>query len=57
MLEQMESQLKADSAGFGKTHPAPQVRIAEVKKVIGTEAPPEPSPVRQARFEKAMKGV
>jgi predicted Zn-dependent protease len=57
MLEQMQSQLKADSAGFGKTHPAPQVRIAEVKKVIGTEAPAEPAPVRQQRFAKAMGGV
>ena len=57
MLERMDSQLKADSRGFGKTHPAPAVRIAELKKTIGTEAPPAPSPVRQERFEKAMGGV
>jgi beta-barrel assembly-enhancing protease len=57
MLEQMQGQLKAGSQGFGKTHPAPEVRIAELKKVIGKEAPPEPSPVRQQRFQKAMGGV
>jgi len=57
MLEQMEGQLKADSAGFGKTHPAPQVRIAELKKVIGTEAPLQPASERQQRFQKAMGGV
>ena len=57
MLEQMQGQLKADSHGFGKTHPSPEVRIAELKKVIGKEAPPEPSPVRQQRFQKAMGGV
>ena len=57
MLGQMQGQLKADSHGFGKTHPSPEVRIAELKKVIGKEAPPEPSPVRQQRFQKAMGGV
>jgi predicted Zn-dependent protease len=57
MLQQMQGQLKSDSHGFGKTHPAPEVRIAELKKVIGNEAPPESSPVRQQRFQKAMGGV
>jgi beta-barrel assembly-enhancing protease len=57
MLERMAGQLKADSHGFGKTHPAPDVRIAELKKTIGTAAPPEPSPARQQRFQKAMGGV
>ena len=57
MLEQMQGQLKADSHGFGKTHPAPEVRIAELKKIIGNPAPPEASPVRQQRFQKAMGGV
>jgi predicted Zn-dependent protease len=57
MLQQMQGQLKADSHGFGKTHPSPEVRIAELKKVIGNEAPPTTSPVRQQRFQKAMGGV
>ena len=57
MLERMQHQIKADSNGFGKTHPAPEVRIAEIKKTIGTEAPPESSAVRQERFQKAMGGV
>jgi beta-barrel assembly-enhancing protease len=57
MLDRMQGQLKKDSQGFGKTHPAPEVRIAELKKAIGTEAPPAPSPVRQERFQKAMGGV
>jgi beta-barrel assembly-enhancing protease len=57
MLERMQSQLKADSQGFGKTHPAPDVRIAELKKTIGNEAPPPNSPTRQERFQKAMGGV
>jgi predicted Zn-dependent protease len=57
MLQRMEGQLKKDSQGFGKTHPAPEVRIAELKKSIGNEAGPAASPVRQARFEKAMGGV
>jgi predicted Zn-dependent protease len=57
MLQQMQGQLKSDSHGFGKTHPSPEVRIAELKKVIGQEAPPETSPARQQRFQKAMGGV
>ena len=57
MLQQMQGQLKADSHGFGKTHPSPEVRIAELKKVIGNEAQAVTSPVRQQRFQKAMGGV
>lgn len=57
MLERMDGQLKADSRGFGKTHPSPEVRIAELKKTIGSEAAPAASPVRQERFQKAMGGV
>lgn len=57
MLQQMQGQLKADSHGFGKTHPSPEARIAELKKAIGNEAPLATSPVRQQRFQKAMGGV
>ncbi|MEI7936111.1 MAG: M48 family metalloprotease, partial [Verrucomicrobiota bacterium] len=55
MLERMQVQLKADNKGFGKTHPAPEVRIAELKKTIGTDTQPEASPVRQERFQKRMQ--
>ena len=57
MLERMQGQLKADSQGFGKTHPAPDVRIAELKKAISNEAPPASSPARQERFQQAIGGV
>jgi beta-barrel assembly-enhancing protease len=57
MLQRMEGQLKKDSKGFGKTHPSPEMRIAELKKVVGAEAPPAPSPARQERFQKAISGV
>lgn len=57
MLEQMEQHLKGDAHGFGKTHPAPSARVAELKKVIGTVPPPQPSAVRLERFQKQMKGV
>jgi beta-barrel assembly-enhancing protease len=57
MLERMQGHLKADSQGFGKMHPAPDARIAELKKAIGTQAPPAASPARQERFQKAMGGV
>jgi beta-barrel assembly-enhancing protease len=57
MLEQMQKQLKPGGHDFAKTHPAPEVRIAELKKIIGAPSPAPASPVRQERFEKAMAGV
>ncbi len=57
MLERMQKQLKAGGHDFAKTHPAPEVRIAEIKKMLGTTAPAPASMARQERFQKAMKGV
>jgi beta-barrel assembly-enhancing protease len=57
MLERMQKQLKPGGHDFAKTHPAPEVRIAELKKLIGPGQPAPASPTRQARFEQAMKGV
>jgi beta-barrel assembly-enhancing protease len=57
MLEQMKTHLKPGGHDFAKTHPAPDVRIAEIKKLVNSTAPPAPSPVRQQRFEAAMQGV
>jgi beta-barrel assembly-enhancing protease len=57
MLEHMEKQLKPGSQGFGKTHPSPEVRIAELKKFAGSSSPAPSASARQERFQKAMKGV
>jgi beta-barrel assembly-enhancing protease len=57
MLEQMKTHLKPDGKDFAKTHPAPEVRVAEIKKQIGLAAPPPVVESRQQRFEQAMKGV
>lgn len=57
MLEQMQSQLKPDSKGFAKTHPAPEVRIVELKKTLVSSQNAPASAVRVKRFEKNMKGV
>ncbi len=57
MLEQMQKQIKPGGRDFGKTHPAPEVRIAELRKLIGA-APAAPTPpARQERFQQAMAGV
>jgi predicted Zn-dependent protease len=57
MLEQMQQHLKPGDQGFAKTHPAPEVRIAEIKKLVGNPAPSPESAVRLERFRKAMAGV
>jgi beta-barrel assembly-enhancing protease len=57
MLEQMQSQLKADSQGFGKTHPSPEARIAELKKNVGTSPAAAVEGPRLERFQKSMGGV
>jgi beta-barrel assembly-enhancing protease len=57
MLELMQKQLKPGGHDFAKTHPAPEARIAELKK-SANPAPPAPAPAaRQERFQKAMTGV
>jgi len=57
MLEQMQKQLKPGGRDFAKTHPSPEVRIAELKKLAGTATPSPASAVRQQRFQQAMTGV
>jgi beta-barrel assembly-enhancing protease len=57
MLEQMQKQLKPGGHDFAKTHPAPDVRITEIKKQLGSTTSAAASPVRQQRFQKAMEGV
>jgi len=55
MLTEMKHHLATDTRGFGKTHPAPEDRIQQVRKLVGLNAvPPVPSG-REERFE-AMLG-
>ncbi|MEI6515143.1 MAG: M48 family metalloprotease [bacterium] len=56
MLQQMERTLKPGGHDFAKTHPAPQDRIAELTKLIGS-APAAAAPERQERFTDSMKGL
>lgn len=57
MLGRMEQQLQG-GLGFAKTHPAPQARVAEVKKLVGGVAPASSGQtVRQERFQAAMGSI
>jgi predicted Zn-dependent protease len=57
MLGEMGKRLEKDHRGFGKTHPDPQDRIADIKEMIGTITPVKVDPARQARFKAALSGV
>ncbi|HOW66140.1 MAG TPA: M48 family metalloprotease, partial [Verrucomicrobiota bacterium] len=57
MLEQMQTKLQPGGHDFAKTHPAPELRIAELKKLLGTPPAPPVLEARQKRFEKAMSGI
>jgi beta-barrel assembly-enhancing protease len=57
MLEQMKEHLKPGGRDFVKTHPSPEVRVAELKKLIDSPAPAPASAVRLQRFQQAMNGV
>jgi beta-barrel assembly-enhancing protease len=56
MLEQMQKKLQPGGKGFAKTHPSPEVRIAELKKLVGT-APAQVAAARQQRFQETMGGI
>ena len=56
MLVEMEKNLKPGGHDFAKTHPAPQDRIAEIRKLIGPATPIPHVPERQERFATAMRG-
>jgi len=54
LLTEMKTHLKPGGRDFAKTHPAPDDRIADVKKALtGAAAPPAPA-ARQARFATAL---
>ncbi len=54
MLEQMKQNLKPGGHDFAKTHPPPDVRIAEVRKQIGAATAAAATPSRIERFRSAM---
>jgi beta-barrel assembly-enhancing protease len=57
MLQEMQKQLRPGGPGFSKTHPAPSDRVAEIKPLIAGYPAVSGPPERQARFEKAVKGI
>lgn len=57
MLQQMKKNLKPGGHDFAKTHPDPNVRIAEIEKAIGAPAAVKEVSARQKRFEKAVGGI
>lgn len=57
MLHEMKKNLKPGGLDFAKTHPDPNVRIAELRKLIGPAGKVEVVPARQRRFEKAVGGI
>ena len=57
VLERMEKHLKPDGLDFAKTHPPPKVRLADIAKLTEGDLPQATVAARQARFERAMKGM
>jgi beta-barrel assembly-enhancing protease len=57
MLRVMQKRLKPGGLDFAKTHPAPEVRIADIGRMIGPYAPVQLSEARQPRFDRALQGV
>jgi len=54
MLTEMKKYLKPGGRDFAKTHPAPDDRIADVKKMIGGATAAPASSARQMRFAQAV---
>jgi predicted Zn-dependent protease len=54
MLEVMKTRLKPGGLDFAKTHPDPEVRIAEIRKILPDAPPPPAQPQRQARYQAAL---
>jgi predicted Zn-dependent protease len=60
MLEEMQKRVKPqDKRGFGKTHPDPKDRIAQIEPLLRSvgESPAPGADIRTKRFAKAMAGV
>jgi len=56
MLDEMGRRLRPGRPDFARTHPSPADRIRDIERRLGTNRP-DPSPVRQRRFEQAMAAV
>lgn len=54
MLEVMETRLEPGGRDFAKTHPEPEVRIAEIRKVLAEAPAPPVQTERQARYQAAL---
>lgn len=54
MLNEMKKHLKPGGAGFAKTHPSPESRIADIAKQLGSIKPVATTAERQSRFEQIM---
>lgn len=57
MLDQMNTRLSPGSPGFGRTHPSPGVRIANIQGRTGVFRPVPTQPARQARFKRLLGAV
>ena len=57
MLQEMQKRWVPNGPGFGHTHPEPNVRIAEIQKIIGSATMAAEPSVRINRFKEAMGGV
>jgi len=56
-LTKMQTQLARDKRGFGQTHPAPDARIENLKRLIGSKTVASAPPQRQQRYAAAMAGL
>ncbi len=57
VLGNMAHDIKPGGAGFAKTHPPPDARIADLNKLNTAGQAGTPPPARQQRFNAAMAGV
>lgn len=60
MLQEMKSRLRPDSPGFGRTHPAPDGRISEIRSLLPAtepEAKPSALAARKKRLAKALGDI
>ena len=58
MLDEMGRQIKPGGRDFARTHPEPDDRIRDIRRMIGAGVTvPAPPPEREQRFRAAMQGV
>lgn len=57
VLDEMAKQLQPGGLDFAKTHPDPNDRIKDIRRLIGATSVTPATPARQKRFEKALSGV